>query len=114
MAQNSRGGMRGINRGSCKPGNRRLPHCESTTITGNRSSPFSVRTYSCLSDVPNDMSMSAGKLVLAALIGGCLLTLRPVATRARLRGDGTSVESDAAALKGQMSEPGSAEVEQSS
>src|ERR1700722_10477949 len=40
--------------GSCKSGNCRLPHCESTTITGNRSSPFSVRTYSCLSDVPKD------------------------------------------------------------
>ena len=59
------------------------------------------------------VSICAGKLALAALLAGCFLAAAAGPVRAGLGGDATSIESDAAAMQGKMSQSPKQELEQS-
>ncbi len=59
------------------------------------------------------VSICAGKLALAALLAGCFLAAAAGPVGAGLGGDATSIESDAAAMHGKMSQSPKQELEQS-
>lgn len=51
------------------------------------------------------VALWSGKLALAALLLGCVLTVVPIPARAGLGGDTASVAADASAMAGKMSSP---------
>ena len=55
--------------------------------------------------------VSAGKLALAALLAGCFLAAAAPPVRAGLGGNAASIESDAAAMEGQMAQSPTQELE---
>jgi len=59
------------------------------------------------------VSIAARKLTLTALLAGCLLAAAVSPVRAGLGGDATSIESDAAAMQGKLSQAPKLEQEQS-
>lgn len=59
------------------------------------------------------MPIGVGKLALAALLAGCFLASAPASARAGLGGDLASIESDAAATAGKMSQAPKQETQQS-
>ena len=58
------------------------------------------------------VSICFGKLALAASLAGCFLATTAIPARAGLGGDAASIESDAAAMQGKMSQSAQLELEQ--
>jgi hypothetical protein len=59
------------------------------------------------------VSICIGKLAVAALLAGCFLAAAAIPVRAGLGGDTASIESDAAAMQGKLSQSAKQNLEQS-